>query len=170
TRNSVEVSGRDFIASQDMSAGKVLDFGKYLEQVDQASPVQVKGRVKEVIGLIVRASVPEAWIGELCLIYNPRSSVPVKAEVVGFQDGDVLLMPLGDLVNIGPQSDVVPTGKYLTVKVGDGLLGRVLNGLGEPMDVEFKGPLPCVEEYPVYGHPPDPLHRNRVTRPISIGV
>ena len=75
----------------------------------------MKGRVKEVIGLIVRASVPEAWIGELCLIYNPRSSVPVKAEVVGFQDGDVLLMPLGDLVNIGPQSDVVGFQKLLWV-------------------------------------------------------
>jgi flagellar protein export ATPase FliI len=153
-----------------MSAGRVLDFGKYFEQIDRAVPVEVKGRVKEVVGLVVRASIPEAFIGELCLIYNSRSQVPLKAEVVGFQDGDVLLMPLGDLVNIGPQSEVVPTGNYLTVKVGDGLLGRVLDGLGEPMDAEFKGPLACTEEYPVYGHPPDPLRRRRVTQRISIGV
>jgi flagellar protein export ATPase FliI len=153
-----------------MSAPHPIDFGKYLERLERAAPVRVKGRVKEAVGLLVKAHVPEAWIGELCLIYSPRSSVPVKAEVVGFQDSSVLLMPLGDLMNIGPESDVVPTGNCVTVKVGEGLLGRVLNGLGEPIDIEFRGPLACHEEYPVYGHPPDPLRRNRVTRPIAIGV
>jgi flagellar protein export ATPase FliI len=148
----------------------IVDFGKYFDRIERASPVQVKGRVKEVIGLVVRASIPEAFIGELCLIYNARSSVPLKAEVVGFQHGDVLLMPLGDLVNIGPQSEVVATGNFLTVKVGDGLLGRVLDGVGEPMDAEFKGPLPCTQDWPVHGYPPDPLRRRRVTKPISIGV
>jgi flagellar biosynthesis/type III secretory pathway ATPase len=65
---------------------------------------------------------------------------------------------------------VVPTGSYLTIKVGDSLLGRVLNGLGEPMDAEFKGPLDFQDEYAVYQTAPDPLHRNRVNKPISIGV
>jgi len=153
-----------------MSAGNIIDFTRYLDRLDTVSPVEVKGRVKEVIGLVVKATVPEAWIGELCLIHSPRSSIPVKAEVVGFQDGDVLLMPLGDLVHIGPQSEVTATGNFLTVKVGSGLLGRVLNGLGEPMDADTKGPLTCTEEYPVYGNPPDPMHRNRVLKPISIGV
>ncbi len=153
-----------------MSAAKIVDFDKYFEQIDRAVPVEVKGRVKEVIGLVVRASIPECFVGELCLIYNSRSTVPLKAEVVGFAEGDVLLMPLGDLVNIGPQSEVVPTGNFLKVKVGDGLLGRVLDGLGEPMDAEFKGPLHCTEEFPVIGYPPDPLRRRRVTTPISIGV
>ena len=143
---------------------------RYLEHLERVKPVAVRGRVKEVIGLLVKATVPEAWMGELCLIYNPRSSQPVKAEVVGFKGEDVLLMPLGDLVNIGIQSEVVPTGSYLTVKVGNELLGRVLNGLGEPMDTEFKGPLVCLEDYAVYQNAPDPLHRNRVTKPISIGV
>jgi type III secretion system H+-transporting two-sector ATPase len=118
----------------------------------------------------VKAALPEAWIGELCLIRSPRSPEPVKAEVVGFRDGDVLLMPLGELVNVGPHSEVVPTGNCLTVKVGDALLGRVLNGLGEPMDAEFKGPLNCNEEFPVLGYPPDPLKRQRVSKPISLGV
>jgi flagellar protein export ATPase FliI len=143
---------------------------RYLERLERVKPVAIRGRVKEVVGLLVKATVPEAWMGELCLIYNPRSSQPVKAEVVGFKGEDVLLMPLGDLMNIGLQSEVVPTGSYLTVKVGDELLGRVLNGLGEPMDAEFKGPLACSEEYAVYQNAPDPLHRNRVTNPISIGV
>lgn len=151
-------------------ASPTAGLDRYLKRLERVKPVAVRGRVKEVIGLLVKATVPEAWMGELCLIYNPRSSQPVKAEVVGFKGEDVLLMPLGDLMNIGIQSEVVPTGSYLTVKVGNELLGRVLNGLGEPMDTEFKGPLACHEDYAVYQNAPDPLHRNRVTKPISIGV
>ncbi len=151
-------------------ANNVADIRRYLDRVERTSSVQVRGRVKEVVGLVVKAALPEAWIGELCLIRSPRSPEPVKAEVVGFRDGDVLLMPLGELVNVGPHSEVVPTGNCLTVKVGDALLGRVLNGLGEPMDAEFKGPLNCNEEFPVLGYPPDPLKRQRVSKPISLGV
>jgi flagellar protein export ATPase FliI len=153
-----------------MPAATEFELGKYLSEVDKCSPFVAKGRVKELVGLLIRATVPDAWIGELCLIHNPRSSRPVKAEVVGFEDGDVLLMPLGALVEIGPQSEVIPTGTYLNVMVGDQLLGRVLNGLGEPMDAEFKGPLAGGEEYAVYQEAPDPLHRNRVNKPISVGV
>jgi FliI/YscN family ATPase len=148
----------------------MLEIDKYLLELDRANPVQVKGRVKEVIGLVVKAAVPDVWIGELCLVYSTRSRLPVKAEVVGFQGGDVLLMPLGDLQNVGPQSEVVPTGKCLTEKVGPQLLGRVLNGVGEPMDTRQRGPLEGGEEYSVYSHPPDPLSRQRVTRPLSIGI
>ena len=151
-------------------AARAPDLRRYLDRIERASPVEMRGRVKEVIGLIVKAVVPEAWIGEMCLIRNPGSSTSVKAEVVGFKDGDVLLMPLGELTNVGPHSEVIPSGNSLTVKVGDALLGRVLNGLGEPMDSEFKGSLNCSEEFPVLGYPPDPLKRQRVTKPISLGV
>jgi len=151
-------------------AARAPDLRRYLDRIERASPVEMRGRVKEVIGLIVKAVVPEAWIGEMCLIRNPGSSTSVKAEVVGFKDGDVLLMPLGELTNVGPHSEVIPSGNCLTVKVGDALLGRVLNGLGEPMDSEFKGSLNCSEEFPVLGYPPDPLKRQRVTKPISLGV
>ena len=72
-------------------ASRASDIRRYLERIDRASPVEVRGRVKEVVGLVVKAVVPEAWIGEMCLIRNPRSPAPVKAEVVGFKDGDVLL-------------------------------------------------------------------------------
>jgi ATP synthase in type III secretion protein N len=147
-----------------------IDFDRYFREIERASPVKVRGRVREVIGLIVRASMPQAFVGELCLIYNPRSRIPVRAEVVGFQSGDVLLMPIGELTNICPESDVEATGNCLTVKVGDGLLGRVLNGIGEPIDMESAGPLSCTDEYPVYARPPDPLRRRRVTEPISIGI
>ena len=148
----------------------MVDFSAQLEQLDSLTPFVVKGRVKEVVGLVVRASLPEAWVGELCEIHNPRSRQPVKAEVVGFDDGDALLMPLGDLANIGPASEVYPLGRGLTVPVGEELLGRVLNGLGEPMDTHLHGPLTCGGVYPVAGSPPDPLRRQRVTQPLSLGV
>src|SRR5215467_6419509 len=145
---------------------EVTDLQHYLDRIDRVTPVQVRGRVKEVVGLLVKAAVPEAWIGEMCLIRNPRSSQPLKAEVVGFRDGDVLLMPLGELVNIGPHSDVIPTGHCLTVKVGDELLGRVLNGLGKDVDAEVKRPLHCWIEFAGVGYQPDPLKRQHVNKPI----
>ena len=149
-------------------AARPIELQKYFDEIESATPVHVRGRVKEVIGLVVKAAVPEVFVGELCLIYNSRSNVPVKAEVVGFQDRHVLLMPLGDLMNIGPQSEVVATGNCMMVKVGEGVLGRVLDGLGEPID--GAGPLQSNHEYPVYGYPPDPFRRKRVLKPISIGV
>lgn len=151
-----------------MKTTEIADFDVFLRGIDQASPVQIRGRVKEVIGLVVRASMPQAFVGELCLINNPRSRLPVKAEVVGFQGGDVLLMPIGDLTNIGSQSEVEGTGNCLTVKVGEELLGRVLNGVGEPID--GLGKIESSREYAIYAPPPDPLRRKRVTQPISTGV
>src|SRR5215831_18999510 len=131
-----------------MQAKSTIELSRYFEELESACPVQVKGRVTEVIGLVVRAALPQAFMGELCLIYSPRSRVPVKAEVVGFQGGEVLLMPIGELTNIGPESEVVATGDCMCVPVGKSLLGRVLNGLGEPMDAESHGPLACAQEYP----------------------
>jgi type III secretion system H+-transporting two-sector ATPase len=153
-----------------MSAPSTLDLVEYLSRIDRTLPVTSKGYVKEAIGLLVRAIVPKARVGELCLIHNQGSRVAVKAEVVGFQRGDVLLMAFGDLQDVGPDSEVVPTGRSLTVRVGDALLGRVLNGLGEPMDAAEKGPLEALEEYPVYGQPPDPLRRTRITKSLAVGI
>ncbi|MCX6608358.1 MAG: type III secretion system ATPase SctN [Acidobacteria bacterium] len=141
-----------------------------LTQLAEAPSVETKGRIKEVVGLVARARIPEAFVGELCEIRNPRSKTSVLAEVSGFADGDALLMPLGSLENIGPASEVIPLGRGLTVRVGPELLGRVLNGLGEPMDTRDKGPLLCTEEYPVMAPAPDPLRRIRVTKPLSLGV
>jgi ATP synthase in type III secretion protein N len=149
---------------------RALELSRYLNEIEKACPVEVRGRVTAVIGLVVRAALPQAFMGELCLIYSPRSRVPVKAEVVGFQAGEVLVMPIGELTNIGPESEVIGTGDCLCVPVGESLLGRVLNGVGEPMDVDSRGPLACAQQYPIYSPPPDPLRRRRVTRPVGIGV
>jgi flagellar protein export ATPase FliI len=147
-----------------------VNLDNLFDALDRSTPVEHRGRVRGVTGLVVRASLPDAFIGEVCLIHSSRAAVPLRAEVVGFDDGDVLLMPLGELTNIGPASEVESTGQCLTVKVGPGLLGRVLNGLGEPVDSEQRGPLEFSEEYPVTAKPPDPLKRERVRKTIQTGV
>ncbi|HCU23377.1 MAG TPA: EscN/YscN/HrcN family type III secretion system ATPase [Deltaproteobacteria bacterium] len=149
----------------------VIDLNKYYRAVTSLSTYRIKGKVTELTGLVVKAIVPGVRVGELCYIqtFNTRS-LPIKAEVVGFKDKDVLLMPLGDLEGIGPGNEVIPTGSCLKVRVGEGLLGRILDGLGDPIDTDTHGPLQYEAEYPVMAAPPDPLTRRRITQPISVGV
>ncbi|MBF0104879.1 MAG: flagellar protein export ATPase FliI [Deltaproteobacteria bacterium] len=147
-----------------------ISFKHYREKVRKAQIYLIKGKVKELTGLIVKAVVPNVRVGELCYIHIHNIDKMLKAEVVGFKDKDVLLMPLGDLEGIGPGNDVLPTGDCLKVPVGEGLLGRILNGLGEPVEAEKKGPIACDTYYPVHNSPPDPLRRRRITKPISVGV
>lgn len=148
----------------------VIDFGKYQKNLNQASTLQIKGRVTELVGLVARAVIPGVKVGDLCLIEPQGRKVPIKAEVVGFKDDEVLLMPLGNLEGIAPGSEVTSTGDCLKVPVGKNLLGRILNGLGEPIDTDVKGPLLSDEYYPVHNEPPDPMKRKRVQQPISVGV
>jgi len=140
-----------------------VDFHKYQHNLSAVSTYSIKGKVTELTGLVIKAVVPGVRVGELCFIEPYRNRPPIKAEVVGFRDQEVLLMPLGDIEGIGLGNDVIPAGGYLTVRVGKGLLGRVIDGLGEPLDAETKGPLACTD-------PPAALKRRRVTRPISVGV
>ena len=148
----------------------VLNFTRYRKNLADASTVTTKGRVTELIGLVARAVVPGVKIGELCYLNPGKGRPPIRSEVVGFQGHEVLLMPLGELEGIAPGTEVVPTGNCLTVKVGPELLGRVLNGLGDPMDEEERGALECDESYPVHQDPPDPLKRERVKEPIATGI
>lgn len=147
-----------------------LNLRPYHEAVRSANLYRVKGKVKELTGLIVKAVVPNVRVGELCFIHIANQGKKIKAEVVGFKDNDVLLMPLGDLEGIGPGCDVLPTGDCLRVPVGNQLLGRILDGLGDPVDTKTKGPLKVDTYYPVNNSPPDPLTRRRITQPISVGV
>lgn len=143
-------------------------FDKILGGLDTFELTTVNGRITEIVGMLIKAIVPEVKIGEICLI--KREGEPLLAEVVGFTREEVLLSPLGEMRGIGPSSEVIPTRLPLKIKVGKNLLGRVLNGLGEPLDLATKGPLELDEEYPVLQSPPDPLTRQRVTKPISVGV
>jgi len=147
-----------------------INFKDYREAVRKAQTYRIKGKVKELTGLIVKAVVPNVRVGELCFIQVPNMGKILKAEVVGFKDKDVLMMPLGDLEGIGPGNAVLPTGDCLRVPVGNSLLGRILDGLGDPIDTDTKGPLTCETYYPVHNTPPDPLKRRRITQPISVGI
>lgn len=148
----------------------VINFDKYQKSLNKASTVKVKGRITELVGLVAKAVIPGVKVGELCLIEHDAVKGPIKAEVVGFKDNEVLLMPLGNLEGIAPGSVVTPTGDCLRVPAGPELLGRVLDGLGEPLDADTHGPLRASCSYPVHAEPPDPMKRQRVTRPLSVGV
>nr|WP_188532133.1 flagellar protein export ATPase FliI [Paenibacillus abyssi] len=145
-----------------------LDVNRFIEHLRPLDPVRVNGKVTQVIGLTVESEGPDASVGDVCYIYPTKSAKPLKAEVVGFRNNKVILMPLGDLQSIGPGCDVVGTGKPLTVQVGSELLGKVLDGLGQPLDGSFISSR--MPHYSTYNTPSNPLLRPRVVQPLSIGV
>ena len=143
-------------------------FDKLLGGLDDLQLTTMNGRITEIVGMLIKAIVPQVKIGEVCLV--KRDGEPLRTEVVGFTREEVFLSPLGEMSGVGPSSEVIPTHLPLHIKVGPQLLGRVLNALGEPLDVDTKGPLELTETYPVLQSPPDPLKRQRITEPISVGV
>lgn len=149
--------------------GALIDLSQWRSRLKKARLLKVTGQVSRVIGLTVEVHGINAPIGEVCEIMVPGEPEPILAEVVGFRDGSSVLMPLGELRGIYQGCEVIPTGKSFNVMVGDKLLGRVLNGLGEPMDAN--GPLDGdFTEYPVNNRPPNPLMRRRITDVMSTGV
>ncbi len=141
------------------------DWKQAIEQVD---PLTRYGRVSDIVGLVVEAVGPaDVALGELCYIGDPGNE-PVRAEVVGFRGRKVLLMPLGQIEGIRPGTSVFPARSSLFVPVGLGLCGRVLDGLGNPID--GKGELHAEERRSVHAEPPDPLSRRRVRQPLGTGV
>ncbi|MFC4160047.1 type III secretion system ATPase SctN [Chitinimonas lacunae] len=132
--------------------------------------LQIKGRVTQVIGTIIKAVVPTVKVGEVCLLRNPGESFEMKAEVVGFSRDAALLTPIGDMYGISSATEVIPTGRAHMVPVGFGLLGRVLDGLGRPIDGRERGPLEVDRYYPVFQEAPDPLTRRMIADPLPLGV
>ena len=146
-----------------------LVFDAMADGLDHLELVPVNGKVVEVIGIVIESKGPDVQIGDLCeLRFRSRETAPLPCEVVGFRGDRVLLMPLGDLQKIGPGSDVFSTGKTLGVSVGSGLLGRVLDGLGNPMD--DNGPIKEEAYYPLQAEPPHPLKRKPVDTVLTVGV
>lgn len=146
--------------------GSKYDF--LLGDLEDLELTTMNGRITEVVGMLIKAIVPQVKVGEICLV--KRAGAPLLTEVVGFTREEVLLSPLGEMTGVGPSSEVIPTHMPLNIKVGPELLGRVLNGLGEPLDVATKGPLNASILQSVVSAPPDPLKRQRVNKPISVGI
>lgn len=143
-------------------------FDSILGGLDEMELTTINGRITEIVGMLIKAIVPHVKIGEVCLV--KREGEPLRTEVVGFTRDEVLLSPLGEMTGVGPSSEVIPTHLPLHIKLGPQVLGRILNGLGEPLDEATKGPLECTESYPVLQAPPDPVKRKRIDQPISVGV
>ena len=145
-----------------------LDLSKYKKIVDTKDFIRYSGRVSQVIGLTIESIGPAVSLNELCNIINVKDNKTVLAEVVGFKENVVSLMPLGPLDGIGPGSQVVSTGKSMHASVSNELLGRILDGLGKPID--GKGPIENNVLYPIYNEPPDPLSRKIIETPLTIGI
>ncbi len=146
-----------------------FDLTEALRALEGANPLRVSGRVTEVVGLVVRAAVPGIHVGDLVTLAPGSGGASLQAEVVGFRGEEALLMPLGPLAGIGPDAMASTTERRLTVPVGEGLLGRVLDGLGQPID-GLGAIVGATEEWQVERAAPDPLSRQRVSRPLALGI
>ena len=145
-----------------------LNLEKYRKAVSRMDTVRANGRVGQLVGVLVESCGPPCGVGEICEIHGGRNDEPVLAEVVGFRENRTLLMPYGAVNNIKPGSAVIARGSSLRVTVGSSLLGRVLDGLGRPLD---NGP-PIVgeDEITAASTPPHPLARTRIHDALSFGV
>jgi flagellum-specific ATP synthase len=137
--------------------------------VRETDPVKVYGKVSKGIGILIEGLGPHANIGDICQIESnvDGAGQVIEAEVVGFKEDKILLMPLGELRGIGPGSRIVAKGRQRYIRVGSGLLGRILDGIGNPIDA--KEPL-TGELFPVYNEPINPLYRQRITTPLDLGI
>ena len=143
-----------------------VDLSYAIDAVKRIEPLRVYGRIVEITGLLIKATGLEVAIGEACEICSD-GGLPVEAEVVGFRDGKALLMAMGDLSLIKLGSRVHSVGKKVFIRIGPDLVGRIIDGMGNPLD--DKGPLRG-QEYPIFSASPDPLRRRRITEPIDLGI
>lgn len=142
-------------------------FEHYAGVIDNSDPVRVNGRVTQVVGLLVEATGPQIPVGEVCHITTGLG--PMPCEVVGFRRNSILLMPLVSTAGIRQGSEVVPFGQPLTAPAGEALLGRLVDGLGVPIDE--KGDLPPdIERVPISRDPPNPFSRRRINAPLETGI
>ncbi len=145
-----------------------LDFRRAVRQLDAVKPVRVTGRVTDVIGLVIEGNGPGLPIGGVCAIERRDGGTATAAEVVGFRKNRVLLMPLGEVAGIEPGNRIVVARDRPAVGVGPGLLGRVLDGLGAPLD--GAGAIAIEREVSLYGPPINPLARSPIREPLDLGV
>ena len=145
----------------------VIDLKKYNSFIAKTDFVKKTGRVNRIVGLVIEGDGPAVSVGSLCNIY-PSNRPTIQAQVVGFQDKKILLMPLGDIMGIEPGSIIESTEEFPAFQVSNALIGRIIDGNGEPID--GKGPIPAGAEYPLMGRPMNPLERTRLREPLDIGV
>jgi flagellum-specific ATP synthase len=155
-------------SQQEDAALQRTHFDRAVEQVRKARVVETRGHVVRLIGLVIESNGPLAAVGEVCRIQSARHDRTTLAEVVGFRDHNLLLMPLGEVHGIHPGSEVVATGLPLQVPVSDELKGRVIGALGDPLD--GRGPIRADRHVGVHLRPPHPLRRQRITQAFRTSI
>ncbi len=150
-----------------------MEFTEILEEridevLTKTELIKINGKVTDVIGLVVVSIGPNASLGEICTIVDKSGREVSKAEVVGFREGKVLSIALGEVEEISPSCQIIATGETFSVGVGESLLGRVIDGFGNPMD--GKGEIQYEHKRKVYREPPNPLQRKRIKEPLQTGV
>ena len=146
----------------------MIDFDYYEKVVQKLAPIRLRGKVQEVIGYMIKAYNPGIQVGGMCEIFNPENKEIVFGEVLGFRGDSVFVMPLGNLRGISPKSCILPVSSEASIPVGDALLGRSIDGIGNPID--GKGPIVCDYTQPLYSDPLNPLERNRISKPLDVGI
>jgi flagellum-specific ATP synthase len=145
-----------------------VDLTKYQTCLKSICPIRATGRVSDIVGLVVEARGPVSCLGTVCDIYTKQNNHKIAAEVSGFKNNNVLLMPLEEMLGIGPGCRVVARQQKAVVPVGPGMLGRVIDGLGNPID--GKGPIEAECEYPIYATSINPMRRQRIQQPLDLGI
>jgi len=145
----------------------MIDLKKYLPVVEAAKPVRFHGKVTQVVGLVIEGYCPDTAVGSVCEVHSDGFE-PIPAEVVGFRENKTLLMPLGELRGVGLGSMISVRREKASLGVGPGLLGRVIDGLGAPID--DKGPIAVADEYPIYALPVNPMKRRPIRKPLNLGI
>jgi flagellum-specific ATP synthase len=163
----------------------MIDISKYLSILNNSCPAKRYGKVTKVVGLVINGVGVSTRIGDLCEIYSSHPNngefKEIKAQVVGFADGEILLMPLDDIHGIRPSDKIMTTNMPLSVWTGDQLLGRAVDALGKPIDdmgkiphtpekADMMNPSAPMQRYPVYSTPPQPFQRKRISEPLATGV
>ena len=144
-----------------------LNMKRYRAALESVKPVKLHGKVTQVVGLVIEGYCPDTSVGAICEI-KPQGGDPIPAEVVGFRNNKTLLMPLGELRGVGLDSLISVRREKASMGVGPLMLGRVIDGLGNPID--DKGPVRVEEEYPIYAAPVNPMTRPPIRKPLDLGI
>ena len=145
-----------------------IDWDGIRWSLEAAHPIRQRGYVDELVGVVILSRGPGGAVGDLVYIHPSAGGNPIPAEIVGFRSGRVILMAFGEMTGIRPGCEVVSSGGPLQIKCGDGLLGRILDGMGNPSDE--KGPAKTHMRRSIYCRPPDAIRRQRIKEPLSTGV
>jgi len=145
-----------------------MDFAHYHRRLAESDTLKLAGRVKKAVGLVIESQGPPVSVGDMCYIEGEARGDETPVEVIGFRDETVLSMPLGRVHGVKLGDRMVTRRTPAVVGVGESLLGRVIDAMGEPLD--GLGPLQCRERYPLYREPANPMQREHIREPLATGV